>query len=248
MTATVEVLRMRIAIELLLLVSFTGCATASAELRLACQPVHASYAGGGKVPVRVTFENVSSRALGLSGLSLPWQRPHAITWRLAEGEWLTDPRLGTDSSAGPGTQPDTVLPSGGRTSGEIDLAAHLRDAAGRTISLFAGDHRIVGTGLAFVRDAAGKQAEHRLACGPFTVRIEEKITETRVAQLHAEHRAQQAGFDPATHRVVKIERIVDGPFRGTWHVFFERVPPTPGGRVTIYVNAATGAAGLVPER
>ena len=154
---------MRITIGLVLIVTFAGCATASTELRLVCEPAHPAYAGGARVPVRVTYENVSGKPLRLSALSLPWQWHHAVIWRLAAGEWLTDPRLVID----PGQHPDAVLPPGGRASGEVDLATHLKDVRGRALSLFAGEHQIVGTGTAFVRDPTGKQTDHRLACGPF---------------------------------------------------------------------------------
>ncbi len=66
------------------------------------------------------------------------------------------------------------------------------------------------------------------------------------ARAIASRVGRDAGYDPAVFRVVSVTREEEeGPFKGTWRVTFEHVPPAPpGGHFTVYVNVVSGEARL----
>ncbi|MCC7539080.1 MAG: hypothetical protein IT379_22850 [Deltaproteobacteria bacterium] len=73
------------------------------------------------------------------------------------------------------------------------------------------------------------------------------ITEARAREI-AIREARGAGMDPDRYRIVSVERVEEGSFRGHWHVFFEISPGPvpPGGHFGVYVDAQSGDARVMP--
>jgi hypothetical protein len=75
-----------------------------------------------------------------------------------------------------------------------------------------------------------------------------EVTEAEARRI-AEKTAEAGGFAPGDYVLRSIEQIKEGPFAGTWAVFFEHVPPAPpGGHCTVYVRMDDGSAQLFPGK
>ena len=98
-----------------------------------------------------------------------------------------------------------------------------------------------GGDAAPVTDAHDRGAESEPESEP---RLPATPIDREQARTIAIREARGAGIDPDGYRVVSIEQVDEGSFRGHWHVFFEvhPGPVPPGGHFGVYVDMQSGDA------
>jgi hypothetical protein len=103
--------------------------------------------------------------------------------------------------------------------------------------------RVIVTGLLLLVLAAGCGGSSPGPREHPRVSADDRIPEPE-ARLIAEETARRAGWDLEVYGIVSVDRA-----DGRWRVSFEHAPPAPpGGHFTVYVDASTGEAELIPGR